>query len=111
MLLSSQALNCDAHATDSQGCGFRSKTASAGAGINRKKGGVYAVSITDAGISAWFFPRKSVPSDIGAQSPDPSSWGTPDMHIDASSCNPISNYFQDLGLIVSRFLSHGGARR
>ena len=103
MLLSSQALNCDAHATDSQGCGFRSQTASAGAGINGKKGGVYAVSLTDDGVKAWFFSRNAVPEDITSQSPNPAGWGTPDMLISAASCNPISNYFQDLGLIVSSY--------
>lgn len=105
MLAGSNALNCDADATDSQGCGFRStQNVSAGIGANYHKGGVYALDISESkGISAWFFPRSKIPSDITAKNPDPSSWGTPDMYISPSSCKP-STYFKNLGALCCRRL-------
>ncbi|BGP12147.1 hypothetical protein JCM10213_004712 [Rhodosporidiobolus nylandii] len=89
----SKALNCDADATSSQGCGFRTADDNtAGIGANYKKDGVYAVEWSSAGIKGWFFPRDSIPSDITSKNPDPSSWDTPVMYISADSCNP-STYF------------------
>lgn len=98
MLAGDNALNCDADATSAQGCGFRStQNVSAGIGANYYKGGVYALEISESeGISAWFFLRGKVPSDITEKNPEPSSWGTPDMYISPSSCKP-STYFKNLG--------------
>ncbi|GAA5918817.1 hypothetical protein JCM6882_006358 [Rhodosporidiobolus microsporus] len=93
MMSGGNALNCDADATSSQGCGFRTaENNTAGIGANFERDGVYALEWSSAGIKSWFFPRAEIPSDITSRNPDPSSWGTPVMNIAASSCNP-STYF------------------
>ncbi|GAA5954012.1 hypothetical protein JCM21900_005380 [Sporobolomyces salmonicolor] len=93
MLATSFALDCDADATASQGCGFRTtRNNTAGIGANFGEGGVYAMEWSSDGIKAWFFARDSIPSDITEKNPDPSSWATPDMYVAASSCDP-STYF------------------
>lgn len=48
-----------------------------GSGFNAVGGGVYATLWTNEGIKVWFFPRNSVPGDIGRGAPDPSGWGVP----------------------------------
>lgn len=101
MLAGQHALNCDAHATNAQGCGFRSsQNVSAGIGANWDKGGVYALSWADDGIKAWFFPRKSVPADLAKRQPVPTSWRKPDMFISPNTCNP-NTYFKDLGIVIN----------
>jgi len=116
MLATQNALNCNADATDSQGCGFRThRDNTAGIGANKNGGGVYVLECefieghsvltvkradlddrdiagSGAGIKAWMFDRDSVPKDLASKTPNPSSWTTPDMYISASSCNP-STYF------------------
>ncbi|KAI0028272.1 concanavalin A-like lectin/glucanase domain-containing protein, partial [Vararia minispora EC-137] len=87
--------NCDATATNNQGCGIRdSRTNSFGAGFNNIGGGVYSMLWDSNGVSVWFFPRSSIPSDITAGAPIPSSWGTPMAFWSANSCNP-STFFSD----------------
>ncbi|GAA5873344.1 hypothetical protein JCM8547_007073 [Rhodosporidiobolus lusitaniae] len=94
MLEGTDGLNCDADATSSQGCGFRTASNNtAGIGSNFDKAGVYALEWASSGIKAWFFPRDSIPSDIESKNPDPSSWDTPTMYISADACAPLSNYF------------------
>ncbi|GAA5867545.1 hypothetical protein JCM1840_002546 [Sporobolomyces johnsonii] len=101
MLETSLALDCDADATSSQGCGFRTtRNNTAGIGANFGEGGVYAMEWSSAGIKAWFFARDSIPSDITDQNPDPSSWTTPDMYVAASSCDP-STYFGPQTFVVN----------
>lgn len=101
MLAGANALNCDAHATDSQGCGFRSKqNATCGVGANYAGAGVYAMEWSDAGIKAWYFPRGQIPQDIKDKNPNPWSWDAPDMYIAADGCNP-STYFQPQTLVVN----------
>ncbi|GAA5955204.1 hypothetical protein JCM8115_001881 [Rhodotorula mucilaginosa] len=101
MLAGANSLNCDAHATDSQGCGFRTtQNATCGVGANAKGAGVYALEWSSAGIKAWYFPRGQVPQDIKDKNPNPWSWSTPDMYIAAEGCNP-STYFQPQTLVVN----------
>lgn len=105
MLASQNALNCNADATASQGCGFRTKrNNTAGIGANYNGGGVYVLEWSSAGIKAWMFERDQVPNDLKSQAPNPGSWSTPDMYISASSCDP-STYFspqQQVSFSVSR---------
>ncbi|GAA5974380.1 hypothetical protein JCM11641_005247 [Rhodosporidiobolus odoratus] len=101
MLKGSDGLNCDAHATSSQGCGFRTAdNNTAGIGANYKKAGVYALEWSGAGIKGWYFPRDSIPSDIESKNPNPSSWDAPVMFIDSSSCDP-STYFGPQSWIIN----------
>ncbi|GAA6033693.1 hypothetical protein JCM8097_004385 [Rhodosporidiobolus ruineniae] len=101
MLSGDNSLNCDADATSSQGCGFRtSDNNTAGIGANYGRSGVYALEWSSSGIKAWFFARDQIPSDITSKNPEPSSWGTPVMYIAASSCDP-STYFGPQTFIVN----------
>ncbi|GAA5840536.1 hypothetical protein JCM3766R1_000691 [Sporobolomyces carnicolor] len=82
MLASQNALNCNADATASQGCGFRTKrNNTAGIGANYNGGGVYVLEWSSAGIKAWMFERDQVPNDLKSQAPNPGSWSTPDMFV------------------------------
>ncbi|GAA5954008.1 hypothetical protein JCM21900_005379 [Sporobolomyces salmonicolor] len=101
MLATTQGLDCDADATSSQGCGFRTtRNDTAGPGANANGGGVYALEWSSAGLKAWFFARDDVPSDVASKNPDPSGWTTPDMFISASSCDP-STYFGPQTFVVN----------
>lgn len=104
--------DCAAADTGNAGCGIRaSQTNSFGAAFNNNGGGVYTskwattirlavelmdvtVKWDDTGITMWFFPRNSIPSDITANAPQPSSWGTPMANFPASSCNPSTFFYQ-----------------
>ncbi|KAI6809085.1 hypothetical protein KC340_g18200 [Hortaea werneckii] len=48
--------------------------ATAGDAFNQQGGGVYVMSWTHSGISVWMFGRDSLPSDLAAGKPNPSSW-------------------------------------
>lgn len=101
MLATQNALNCNADATSSQGCGFRTaRNNTAGIGANAHGGGVYVMEWSSAGIKAWMFERDSIPKDLTNKAPNPSSWSTPDMYISASSCDP-STYFTPQNFIVN----------
>lgn len=83
--------DCAAAQTGNQGCGVRaSQTNSFGAAFNAINGGVYAMKWDDSGISVFFFPRNSIPSDITANAPLPDSWGTPMAFWPAAGCNPFT---------------------
>ena len=73
---------CDVSSGDNTGCGITTTdTQSYGAGLSESGGGVYATEWTDTGISVYFFPRSSIPSDISSGTPEPSSWGSPVAHF------------------------------
>lgn len=69
-----------------------------GAGFNSISGGVYATEWTSEVINIWFFPRGSVPADIGTANPDPSKWGAPFSSWGGSGCDIDSN-FNNLRLV------------
>ena len=62
-----------------------------------------AVQWVDSGISVWFFPRNSIPSDLSAGAPQPDGWGTPMAHWPATNCNP-SQFFSDHSAIFDTTL-------
>ncbi|KAG7090803.1 hypothetical protein E1B28_009887 [Marasmius oreades] len=69
--------------------GIRSSSSTSyGAGFNSVGGGVYAGLIDSDGATVWFWPRDSIPGDISAGTPLPSSWGTPMARWSSSTCNP-----------------------
>lgn len=57
----------------------------------------------DDGISVWFFPRGSIPSDLLAEAPQPTTWGTPMARWPASSCSP-SKFFYNHSIIFDTTL-------
>lgn len=73
--------NCDVNAPNQDtnaGCSIRSTNSETfGDGFNSIGGGVYATEWTSSAINIWFFPRKSIPSDISSGSPNPDNWGLP----------------------------------
>lgn len=102
MMQGSNKNNCDARATDSQGCGVRSKSkVSYGPAFNKKGGGVYALQWSSTGIKIYFWSRNSIPSDVRSGKPKPSSkWGNPHFLVAGSSCNPFKK-FSDLMLVIN----------
>ncbi|KAF7334272.1 hypothetical protein MSAN_02388800 [Mycena sanguinolenta] len=94
-----EGTDCDATQFPA-GCGFSDKTATTfGPGFNKAGGGVFALQFDTTGIKMWFFQTGSVPSDITALAPNPSTWGSPRMSVPTSSCSPTT-YFSDLMMIV-----------
>lgn len=87
--------NCDVNAAGqamNAGCGIAtSDKSSYGNGLNAINGGVYATEWTSDVIRIWFFPRSSIPSDLGS-TPDPSSWGMPLASFPGTSCNIDANF-------------------
>lgn len=82
------------------GCNFvDANSTSYGRGFNMIGGGVFAHLWDDSGIKIWHFARNAIPSDINAQQPDPSCWGTPAAFWSSASCD-ISTHFQDHSLVL-----------
>ncbi|KAG8713299.1 hypothetical protein FRC08_013431 [Ceratobasidium sp. 394] len=86
-----KALDCTSSPTDNQGCGqISSQANNYGKAFNDNGGGVYAMRWDTSGISVFFFPREAIPSDITAEQPMPSTWGTPAGNWPAQNCDPFS---------------------
>lgn len=69
--------------------------------FNAAGGGVYAVDWSQDQIRVWFFSREDqIPQDILDGTPDPSSWGKPNLFVDNSTCN-IQRYFRDLQIVIN----------
>ncbi|GAB1204121.1 hypothetical protein APSETT445_002770 [Aspergillus pseudonomiae] len=97
LLTSNCYINAPGQASNA-GCGIKDNSAqSYGNGFNSAGGGVYATEWTGEAISVWFFPRSSIPGDIGSGHPNPSGWGTPSARF-AGACN-IDSHFKDLQII------------
>lgn len=95
--------NCDTTANFNSGCTFRdTRETSNGAAFAQNGGGVFAGELTKDGVSIWFFPRPSVPSDLSSSStsPDPTSWGKPVAYYPASSCD-VSNHFGTQQIVLT----------
>ncbi|EIW65027.1 uncharacterized protein TRAVEDRAFT_25981 [Trametes versicolor FP-101664 SS1] len=87
--------NCAAAETSNAGCGMvATQSNTYGVGFNNNGGGVYAMQWVDSGISVWFFPRSSIPSDLSSGAPVPSGWGTPMAHWPSSGCDPSTFFSQ-----------------
>lgn len=90
--------NCNA-GNGNDGCGQSTEPDNAyGAGFNSNGGGVYAMEWTSDYISMYFFPRGSIPSDITAGSPTPSSWGSPLTKFVGASCD-IDSHFKNHNMV------------
>ncbi|OCF45360.1 endo-1,3(4)-beta-glucanase [Kwoniella heveanensis CBS 569] len=92
--------DCSSVNTSNQGCGVRDEVnANAyGAPFNSINGGVYALRWSKAGITAWFFPRTSIPSDITNDAPEPSGWGTPVAHFPSDNCDPYKFFYDHFNI-------------
>lgn len=65
-----------------------------GSSFNANGGGVYATLWDlDLGFKTWFFSRtKDIPSDILNNTPNPSLWGVPDVHLPFGKFCPGSHF-------------------
>ncbi|KAJ5772731.1 hypothetical protein N7457_007627 [Penicillium paradoxum] len=85
--------DADCDSTVSGGCSQSTvNTQAYGDGFNAINGGVYTMQWTTTAISVWFFPRGSIPADIAAGTPTPSTWGTPLTRFEASECDFASHF-------------------
>ncbi|KAJ6569681.1 concanavalin A-like lectin/glucanase domain-containing protein [Mycena capillaripes] len=91
--------DCAAATSGNAGCGMRSASdVSFGSGFNGNGGGVYAMKWDSSGISVYFFPRGSVPGDIDAEAPQPTTWGLPFAHWPASDCDPWKYFYTHVAI-------------
>ncbi|KAI1208094.1 glycoside hydrolase family 16 protein [Annulohypoxylon truncatum] len=88
--------DCNAPGTGSNGCPTLSNDVQTLAdGFNAIGGGIFALEWTSSAINIFFFPRTgSIPQDIAAGSPDPSTWGSPQTSFSGSGCD-IPSHFTD----------------
>lgn len=93
--------NCDALINGNSGCGIvNPDQKSFGSSFNANNGGAFALLWDDSGIKAWFWEAGSLPSDILAQKPQPTSWGLPYAAFDfGSACS--SSHFHDHTMIIN----------
>ncbi|KAI0372612.1 glycoside hydrolase family 16 protein [Pilatotrama ljubarskyi] len=90
---------CASSPDNNSGCAWQQKANNTfGHGFNMQAGGVFAHSVEADAISVWFFDRDSIPADIAAKKPDPSTWGTPTALFPNSQCD-ISSHFLAQSLI------------
>ncbi|KAF8817403.1 glycoside hydrolase family 16 protein [Phlegmacium glaucopus] len=76
------------------GCAYLdTDSRSYGKGFNDVKGGVFAHLWDDTGVMMWRFFRNSIPTDITAKKPNPSTWGTPAAVFPSYSCDIGSHFF------------------
>ncbi|TFL05226.1 glycoside hydrolase family 16 protein [Pterulicium gracile] len=95
---------CASKEGDNSGCAFKdSDEASYGKGLNEAGGGVFVHLWDQRGIKFWFFNRNSIPHDIVAGNPDPSSWGLPKAHLASTRCD-VAKYFYEHVLVINTSL-------
>lgn len=91
--------NCAAAETGNAGCGIRADSSNTyGPGFNSNGGGVYAMQWDASGIAVFFFPRNSIPADITAGAPQPSSWGLAQARWPAVSCDPFKFFYDHIAI-------------
>jgi len=96
--------SCSATTGVNTGCGERvTAPNSYGSAFNSVNGGVYALVWDTSGLSTFWFPRSSIPSDIANDVPLPNTWGTPVARFPASACNPYQ-YFVNQSIIFDTTL-------
>ncbi|KAK1654328.1 hypothetical protein BDP81DRAFT_307603 [Colletotrichum phormii] len=93
-------VNCDQQAPGqytNEGC---TTTATSADPWGSSDGGIYAVEWTDDYIKFFAWTHSAAPKNIGSDSPDTSSWGTPSMLIANDKCN-INSHFADQRLVLN----------
>lgn len=86
------ATDCYAYANQNSGCGIVSnQQGSYGSLLSSSGGGLFVTRFDhETGVTIWFFPRDSIPSDLlGNSKPNPatSEWGVPQAKWSPSSCD------------------------
>lgn len=91
---------CSNTTNDNAGCGVKGEPASYGSAFNALGGGVMAMELRLAGIRIWQFVRDSIPSDITAGTPDPSTWGEAAADFPSTDCD-VSSHFKNQSIIAN----------
>jgi len=80
--------------TNTVGCvTTETKPNSYGSGFANQGGGVFAMQWDLSGIAFWYFPRASIPSNIGGTAaPTPATWGEASAWYPAASCDPSTAF-------------------
>jgi len=97
------ATNCNVKApnqANNQGCSIKGLANSYGAPFNNNGGGVYVCEFTGNFIRMFFFPRNSIPGDIGAKVPNPNNWGKPYANFELGGQCPNS-HFKNLQMVIN----------
>lgn len=92
--------DCYYETNGNTGCGVTDNSGvSYGDSFNNNGGGVWATLWDSDGISIWFFPRGSIPSDITDNAPDPTGWGTATGYwsFDTGDCS--TSFFSDMSAV------------
>lgn len=92
--------NCYNGTNDNSGCGVQGVASTYGPVFNAAGGGVMAMELRSAGIRVWQFSRSSIPSDLTARSPDPSTWTTPFADFPSTDCS-IDSHFKNQSIIAN----------
>ncbi|KAI1080657.1 glycoside hydrolase family 16 protein [Whalleya microplaca] len=92
--------NCLNSTNSNAGCGVSGPTDSYGTTYNDASGGIMAMEWRAEGIRMWQFGRGSIPSDITAKNPDPSTWGTAAADFPNTDCD-IGSHFRNQSIIVN----------
>ncbi len=91
--------NCYNGTNNNAGCGVQGDSSTFGPSFNAAGGGIVAMELRSAGIRVWQFGRSSIPSDLTAQKPDPSSWPQALADFPSTSCD-IGSHFRNMSIIA-----------
>ncbi|KAG2128599.1 glycoside hydrolase family 16 protein [Suillus clintonianus] len=93
--------NCYSTGHHDSGCGIEdTDTRSFGYGFNNAEGGVFALLWDNStGMSMWHFARADIPADLIAQTPKPSTWGTPAGFWSSQTCDMSTNFYDQKMII------------
>ncbi|KAH8110781.1 glycoside hydrolase family 16 protein [Phellopilus nigrolimitatus] len=100
---------CASSQSSNSGCAFKDPSpTSYGHEFNMIAGNVFATLIDDDGVKIWRWERGSIPADIDAKTPDPTSWGVPAAFWSASTCTP-ADHFKEMSLVFDITVCGGWA--
>ncbi|KAI1168961.1 concanavalin A-like lectin/glucanase domain-containing protein [Nemania serpens] len=97
---SSLNTNCYNNTNNNAGCGVSGPPESFGIGYNSAQGGIVAMEWRNQGIRMWQFGRDSIPADITAKSPNPSSWGEAAADFPDTDCK-VQSHFRNQSIIAN----------
>ncbi|KAK8058678.1 hypothetical protein PG994_009126 [Apiospora phragmitis] len=92
--------DCFNETNSNAGCGVQGNEASFGASYNAAGGGIMAMEWRNEGIRMWQFGRSSIPADITAKKPDPSSWGIAAADFPNTGCS-MDSHFRNQSIIAN----------
>lgn len=105
-MIKPNANNCYAYANGNNGCGvFGDSARDFGPALNAAGGGFYALERRADKIAMWFWSRQdsTVPPEVanGAQSVDPTTWGTPTAEFSSTDACDLSAKFGPNRIVIN----------